>query len=243
MDKKLIKFKNKVDASSDAFFKHLDGIFEDDVKIALNAVQENTNVYLFSGLIRNYFLGIDDHRDIDVVLQKEVDVNAIFRKWEIRRNSFGGYKIFFESGPMDLWFMKDTWAFQNSVNTLNFQIEENIPNTAFFNFSSIIFCVNRKKFYYTEHFLKFLKDRKIDYVEKANANRGLCVVNTFFYADKFNLRIEPRLLDLVRDFDRRNDFDYKEIQLKHFGKVLFNDNEIENRLSSDSKPSSVDVYR
>lgn len=230
MDKRLTDIKEKVEGASEDFFDHLNRIFDDQIKIPLNEIQYYTKVYLFSGLIRNYFLGIEDYRDIDIVLEKELDIDYFFGDREIRQNSFGGYKIFFESAAMDLWFMKNTWAFQNSRNTLNFQIEENIPNTAFFNFSAIVYCINWKKFHYTEHFLRFLKYRELDYVEAANANYGLCVVNTFYYSDKYKLKITKRLLELIRKFHVRNNFNYDSIQLKHFGKVIYSVEEIERRL-------------
>lgn len=231
MDKRLIDIRRKVEAASGDFFDHLNRIFDDQIKIPLNEIQYYTKVYLFSGLIRNYFLGIEDYRDIDIVLEKELDIDCFFGDREIKRNSFGGYKISFESAAVDLWFMKNTWAFQNSRNTLNFQIEENIPNTAFFNFSAIVYCINWKKFHYTEHFLRFLKYRELDYVEAANANYGLCVVNTFYYSDKYKLKITKRLFELVRKFHIKNNFDYDNIQLKHFGEVIYSVEEIKQRLN------------
>lgn len=240
MDKRLFDIKKKIDASSGEFFLHLDNILKDDVKKALNEVQYHTKVYLFSGLIRNFFLNVSEYRDIDIVLEKEVDIKAIFGDWKIEKNSFGGYKIFFDSGVMDLWFMKNTWAFQHSANTLSFQIEENIPNTAFFNFSSVVYCINRKEFHYTMHFLEFLKTKTIDFVERANANHGLCIVNTFYYSKKFNLRISSRLLTLLREFHNQSSIDYKYVQIKHFGKVLFTESEIEMNLLEPAKSSRPD---
>ena len=243
MDKKLVDIRQNVEASSEAFFKYLDELFKNDVKKALNEIQEHTNVFLFSGLIRNYFLGIKEYRDIDIVLEKQIDVEFLLKDWEIKRNSFGGFKVLFKSGPMDVWFMKNTWAFQHSNNTLNFQFEQNIPNTAFFNFSSVIYCINFKKFHYTEDFLRFLKYRELDYVEAANANYGLCVVNTFYYSEKFSLKISKRLLKLINSFHHKNRFDYQAIQLKHFGRVLFSDADIEARLAKTLKLSSQSSHR
>ncbi|MEH3112558.1 hypothetical protein [Pedobacter terrae] len=239
MDKRLADIKNKVDASSQAFFLHLDKIFEDEVKIPLNELQHYTKVYLFSGLIRNYFLKVEEYRDIDIVLEKALDIDYFFGDRKITKNSFGGFKIFFNQSAMDLWFMENTWAFKNSHNTLNFQIRENIPRTAFFNFSSIVYLINWKKFYYTEHFLRFLKYRELDYVEPANANYGLCVVNTFYYADKYKLKITKRLMELILKFHNSNRFDYDAIQTKHFGEVLYQYAELEKRLSQPEKIKTV----
>ena len=233
MDKKLTKIRDIVDNSGLDFFQFLDGIFNDDLKAVINELQYHSEVYLFSGIIRNYFLNIKEHRDVDLVLSKEVDVARFFNGFPIKRNSFGGFKIQLDSVDVDLWFMKNTWAFQYGQKTLDLQLEKKIPDTAFFNFSSVIYCINSKRFFYTDHFLRFLRDKKLDYVDRINANYGLCVVNTFYYADKYSLKVSERLLKLIREFHTHKKYDYQSIQLKHFGKVLYDDLSISNRLDNN----------
>lgn len=197
-----------------------------------------TDVYIFSGIIRNYFLKIYRKRDVDVVLGNEINITERFKDLPFQKNSFGGYKISFPSGPLDLWFIKDTWAFQHSQKTFEFNLEKKIPDTAFFNFSSIVYSLNKKQFYYTKHFVKFLRDKKLDYVYKENPNYCLCIVNTLYYADRYELKIADRLLNFITDLYKKNLYDFQTTQLKHFGEIIYSDSEIEKRLTS-YQPANV----
>lgn len=231
MDKRLSKIGEIVKGCSDDFFVYLDELLKDDLKLALEAIQEHTKVYLFSGLIRNYFLATLEYRDVDIVLEDEIDVFKIFASKQVVRNSFGGYKIFFDSGPLDLWFIKDTWAFQHKKQkALDFQLEKKIPETVFFNFSAILYCINNKTFHFTKPFLEFLANRELDYVERENANYGLCIVNSFYYSQKYKLPISKRLFALIKELDETNDYDYEAVQLKHFKKVIFSERLIKQKL-------------
>lgn len=230
MGKKSSDIRQIIDTSGPRFYKYLHDLIQDDIIDKLDSLSLKTDVYLFSGIIRNYFLKIYLKRDIDIVIGQEIDIGEEFKGLPINLNSFGGYKINYPSGPLDLWFIKDTWAFQHYQKTLDFQLEKAIPNTAFFNFSAIIFSFNKQQFYYSNHFVKFLKDKKLDYVYGYNANYPLCVVNTFYYADKYSLKISERLMNYIRNIHVSNKYDYDEIQMKHFGYIMYSDTEINKRL-------------
>jgi len=229
--KKLSDIQQEIDTSGLKFHKYLHDLLDENIMEKLESLTKLTEVYLFSGIIRNYFLKIYLKRDIDVVLGKEIDVEETFENLPVKRNSFGGYKILYPSGPLDLWFLKDTWAFQQGQKLLEFDLERRIPKTAFFNFSSIIFIINEKKFIYTMDFVKFLKSKTLDYVYIPNANYSLCILNTFYYSDKFNLKISQRLKILVLELSEGNDIEYHNAQLKHFGQILYGIEEIRKRLS------------
>lgn len=231
MAKKLSDIKEEIDSSGKKFNRYLHDLLDDAIMDKLNSLTGITDVYLFSGIIRNYFLKIYIKRDIDVVLGREINVYEHFENLPVSRNSFGGYKILYPSGPLDLWFLKDTWAFQQGQKFLEFDLERRIPSTAFFNFSSIVFILNENKFLYTQHFIKFLKSKTLDYVYKPNANYGLCIINTFYYSDKFSLKVSKRLKAFLVDLNNTQELDYHGVQIKHFGEILYLEEEIRARLS------------
>lgn len=231
MGRKLNELKRQIDGTGPAFSWYLREMFHEDLLQKIDEMCLKTEVYLFSGIIRNYFLKIYRKRDIDIVLGREININEEFRGFDVKRNSFGGYKIMLSSGPLDLWFLKDTWAFKSSQTTLDLQLEKVIPDTAFFNFSSIIFSFNTSKFYYTDAFLQFLMTRTLDYVYETNPNYPLCVVNTFYYSDTYNLKIAKRLGKLVKRLFQDGNYNYEETQIKHFGEVLYTQSEIAKRIN------------
>jgi hypothetical protein len=226
--KKLIDIKKNIDSSGPRFYKYLHDLIHDDIIEKLDELCLTTEVYLFSGIIRNYFLNIYQKRDIDIVINGDIDIYNEFKGYSITVNSFGGYKIMFPSGPLDLWFINDTWAFQHHQKTLNFNLEKKIPDTSFFNFSAIIFSLNKSEFYYSRHFLRFLKYRKLDFVYKLNPNYPLCIINTLYYSNKYNLNISERLLNFTRELYQTHSYEYEKVQTKHFGEIIYSNEEIKH---------------
>ncbi|HXS58678.1 MAG TPA: hypothetical protein VN726_21265 [Hanamia sp.] len=231
MAKKLSEIAKRVESSEILFYNYLFAHLNEQVRYLIISLSEQTEVYIFSGIIRNFFLNTSSNRDIDIVLEREVELETIFANCVIKKNSFGGYKIFVEDITLDIWFLQNTWALKTQP-VLNFELEKYIPSTAFFNFSSIVFSLNKKEFYFTKHFLRFLRDKKLDVVYKPNANYSLCIVNTFYYSEKFNLRISDSLKHYIYDLYKKIGTNYQEIQIKHFGSILYSDEDISMKISS-----------
>jgi hypothetical protein len=237
--KKLIDIKTAIDKSGFKFNQYLHHLLQDDIMEKLDEISKRTDVYIFSGIIRNYFLNVYRKRDVDVVIGQQIDIFEEFKDLPIHKNSFGGYKILFPSGPLDLWFIKDTWAFQHSQKTLNFNLEKKIPDTAFFNFSSIIYSLNNKQFHYNNHFVKFLRYKKLDYVYKENPNYCLCIINTLYYSERYNLSIADRLVSFISDLYIQNSYNYHQTQLKHFGEIIYTDEIIGQKIANLKSQLSI----
>lgn len=231
MAKRLIDIRKEIDVLGEVFKSHIKKTLNKNVFELLDNLSQTSQVYIFSGIIRNYFLKIDDYRDVDLFIDGDVDIELLVKNFDYRINSFGGYKITIDNINVDLWFLKDTWALKNSQSVLDIELAKYIPNTAFFNFSSIMFSFNENKFYYTKHFASFLQNRKINLVFKPNANYALCVVNSFYYSDKFKLELTDKLKKHLKLLHKTNADRYEEIQVKHFGKVTYTNETIDKRIN------------
>lgn len=230
MDRKLSKISEFIDSSSDSFITYLKESLDKEVYNKLIEISKKTDFQIFSGVIRNFFLNKYNIRDLDIVLNSKIDLEQIFHKNNIKRNSFGGYKIKVQDLEIDLWYVKNTWAY-NYQKTLDFFLAENLPDTAFFNFSSISYSFKKQKFFYKKDFLRFLRDKEINVVYKPNSNPALCIVNTLYYSNKYNLKISKNLFEYLIYLDSKLDHDYSIVQLKHFKKVIFSNNDIKEFLS------------
>jgi len=231
--KKLSDIRTKIENSELGFYHYLMETEDESVVNSLLELSKHTRVFIFSGVIRNFFLGEKNNRDIDIVLEKEVNIRSIFSNAEIKQNSFGGFKVYLDSTAIDLWYLENTWTFKNEhVPVLPFGLERKVPGTAFFNFSSIVYSFNDKHFYYENEFIEFLKNQEIDVVNKKNPNPKLCIVNSFYYSDKYRLNISENLKDYLVTLYDRNDNDFSEVQLKHFGSVIYSNSQIEHRVET-----------
>lgn len=221
MAKKLSDIEQIINESNGSFVTYLKSNFDKRVIDLLNKLSLETNVYIFSGVIRNFFLKVNENRDLDLVLENEIDLQELLSDFKISMNSFGGYKIEFNNLNIDLWFLQNTWSVKNHQLTMNFQLDKYIPQTAFFNFSAVMFSYNRKEFIYTIHFLRFLRDRRLEMVYAPNPNNALCIVNTFYYSDKFKMKIGDKLKGHIKRISTTNLEQTIDVQKKHFGKVIY----------------------
>jgi SAM-dependent methyltransferase len=234
--KKLSEIQDNVEAATEEFVEYIKRNVDVEVYRLLLKLTNLTEVYIFSGVIRNFFLQKEEIRDLDIVIRDEIDIEGlVHNSISFRRNSFGGYKINISEINIDLWTLESTWAIQyqkrleldNEVENLH----RFIPSTAFFNFSAILFSLNEKRFYYKSSFLSFLQNKEINYLYTPNANVALCVVNTLYYADKYSLKISDKLKRYLIQLYKTK-FDYTETQIRHFGKIIYSDDYIKKTISN-----------
>lgn len=188
------------------------------------------SVYLFSGVIRDFFLNAGGPiRDLDFVFQLKDDRFSRYRLYfkgtdvEIRLNSFKGLKVKIEGFPsIDTWELKQTWGIRksNSHPTINALLE-----SAFFNFSAIAYDIKEKKFIFTEKFVEFLSNKRLDIVLEDNPNIPLCLFNIFYYSKKFDLKVTNRLKNWVKSY-YSNNIDFDTVQLHHIGSIIYESKDI-----------------
>lgn len=196
----------------------------------LQEISKEEDVFIFSGIIRDFLSGeFDGVRDFDCVLKKKETAHRIAivkymrSSQSYRINSFGGMKIQRDRNLLiDVWYLEDTWGVKNkgikpSPNAL---IE-----TAFFNFSAIVYDFSAEKFIYSDHFCRFLKYKMMDVVYGENPNIPLCMVNIMRYWDLYRFSISLNLISWIKDHynDRLN---LEKVQRMHYGKVLYSEEKI-----------------
>ena len=231
MARRLADINKEIESESGSFRLFLENTLDRETNGLLGHLSKKCSVYIFSGIIRNYFLGVQETRDIDIVVDGEVEIEAFIQSFPFRKNQFGGFKVMLEKTEIDIWHLKDTWALKHSQFTMEFELDKYIPRTAFFNFSSVLFFYNQNRFIYTKYFSRFLRDKQIDLVFAPNANKPLCVVNTIYYAEKYKLRISEKLASYIKTAYHSCHDNLDEVQLNHFGKVLYSKKNLQEKLS------------
>lgn len=236
MAKKLSDIEDTIHDQTRAFHYYLNETLPIGVLNFIAKLQEYTNVYLFSGIIRNFFIESYSKeryhpRDIDLIIEKEIDIKLLFPSINISQNSFGGYKTKIDGLSVDFWVISKTWGLNRGQLQLPFNHLEYLPKTTFFNFSSILYSFEEKRFIIGKPFLKFIQNGKLDIVMEENPYPALCIVNCFYYTDKFNLELSERLKMYLKEKSQHSIQEFEPIQLKHFGKILFSKANLINRIS------------
>ncbi|NLN32848.1 MAG: hypothetical protein GX159_04550, partial [Flavobacteriaceae bacterium] len=188
--------------SEKVFEKYLDDTLNFQVKKFIEDLKKHYTPYLFSGVLRNFFIKIyEKPRDLDIVLLssegkvKENIESFLANYGDVRKNSFGGYKLILDNFPIDLWFIEDTWAFQNKLLNENNNLEYNLLKSTFFNFSSIIYDFKNQTFIIEKDFEKFISKREMDIVLPDNPNQVLCILNIIYYAEKYQINLSKSLIN------------------------------------------------
>lgn len=192
--------------------------------------KSHQKVYIFSGVIRDFFLDIDDiSRDVDIVLSGKSIDNVLSDGLKVV-NQFGGAKVQKNGLTIDVWCLPLTWGIRRKkVHST----PDELILTSFFNFSSIVYDYKKNQFIVGDAFLDFMNNRTLDYVYPDNPYPDLCVVNTIYYSQKMNCGISERLKRWIYQHEVGTLFhDYEGVQKKHFGKVLYENHTIEEFIKS-----------
>ncbi len=234
MDNVFENFDADIKSVADTSFLHYirDEILNPVALTILDDILRLTNVYVFSGVTRDYFLHRrQTARDIDLVVQDEIDWRAIYRKYRgvisVEINSYGGFKVSIGNLRADVWTMQRTWGLvHKGVATT----PRNLIRTAFFNFSAVAYLLNRRRFYIHKAFARFLQCREIDILYKENPNVALCIVNALYYSRLLQMPVSRELKQWI--VQHYNIFDdYSAVQLSHWGNVRYTQRDIHRFVS------------
>lgn len=236
--------KNK-ELFEEMFSLYVERIFwENDLKKKLlSNLINNYDCYIFGGIIVDFIHRRQNHRDVDIVVNNFDDELVIFiEKFHGKKNSFGGYKVEIDTLIIDIWPLEKTWAFRRN-NTLDFFLPMMLPSTSFFNATSIIFSLSEKKLYWTEGFIKYLVEKRIDIVFEENPYPELCIIKTIDYI-KDNCEISQSLRRYINQFFDVKSSLLESIQTKHFGYIKYPLNEIKDILkSTESNATSKKPFK
>ena len=137
------------------------------------------------------------------------------------------YKVQIGESIIDIWNLNETWGLKTGQLTFEFHNLYKLPDTTFFNFSSIIFSFKENKFIIGRPFLDFLKKAEIDLVSDKNPYPELCVVNTMYYQKRLNYKLSRRLKCYL--VEKEGELPMSKLstaQIKHYNKIIFSEDEI-----------------
>lgn len=225
-----MRIKEQIIAQENAFYYFIKTfVLDDESWKLLNALASHEQVYVLSGIIRDFLTGeYEGVRDFDCVLVhgniKDVDIIQFLRKSERKVNSFGGIKIKRPGEVIDIWRMADTWGIKKQKIAPSTTA---LLDSVFFNFSAILYDFNNKKFIFNERFCQFLRTRTMDIVYPENPNIPLCLVNVIYYHLRYGYNVSLKLAKWIKQHYSKGD-DLEEVQIKHFGHLLFANDYIED---------------
>lgn len=174
----------------------------------LNFIEElsdSGDLLFFGGSIRDICLFPDNPplpRDFDIAInfKNKTEFELITKKYNYRKNRFGGYKFKIADMEFDIWDLENTWAFNNT----NLQVcEENLAKSVYLNIDGIVFNFNKSRVY-DELFQNSIKSCKLDINLEANPQVELNLLRALVFKDKYKneykLRFSKKLKDVFKEY-------------------------------------------
>lgn len=234
-----LDIKKYINSKTEDFYEYLRVIvLDDDSFEVLKSISKDSEVFIFCGIIRDYFLKRFGHiRDFDFVFKNRIKLNNSQREYVkeksvgIKKNSFKGFKLHSQNGfDVDFWQLNHTWGIIHKG--IEFPTPNSLIDCVFFNFSAIAFDFNKHKFIYNEHFVNFLHSRTIDIVYEENSNIPLCLFNLFYYPKLLRLKISTKARQWIKRHLNEN-VDFEKVQQKHLGRISYSQQEVIDYLKSE----------
>lgn len=211
-------------------------------RILFEKLKELGDVYLIGGVLRE----IKDNgriktlRDIDIVLdtEKEIEYRNIIREYMPEHNRFGGYKVICQDLIIDVWLMRQTWAYSaNVIKCDRREYSKLLPKTVFLNMDSIVYDMKKNQ-WYDEEYQRAMKTRILDVVLEENPFLELNIVRSFVIMKRYKMSFSAKLKTLIKDYvyscaksEKEAIERLYEIQNKRYKKEVLSKKELEIILS------------
>ncbi len=165
------------------FFSEIDSRRDFQLFLSRLKDQVDHDIFIFGGLIRDiYIQGVKKfYSDIDVVVDCEVSDLEKFLNFQsgltYTKNKFGGFRVHFFPWDLDIWCVKDTWAFKQGL--VIYQHPNDLLNTTLLNWDSVIFNIRTRRLMCGDDYFSDMDDGLLKIVLKNNPNEVGALVRIF----------------------------------------------------------------
>lgn len=190
--------------------------------------REGWPAVVFGGVPRDLLVfGLSDRpRDVDIVVDDVSldEISKAFAKNIYRKTRFGGLSLHVDGWLIDVWPLRDTWAFrEGGIPVDGFQ---DLPKTTFLNVEAVAVDLTARvgsaRNVYSSGFFEAVEQKTIEVNFEPNPFPGLCIVRSIIMAMRLGFRIGPRLATYISRHSRGIRFqELIDLQMSHYGSVRY----------------------
>ena len=181
------------------------------------------DIYVMGGLLREFR---DNHqitelRDADFAVNiknKEIWSNLL-SQISHKRNRFGGYKFSCSGLIIDIWDVRETWAFSKGIIKVN----DNdyftyLPNSVFLNIDALVYDLQNNR-WNDDIYQKAVKSGELGIILKENPFEKLNVLRAMILRKRYSMRYSAELANVILKYARQSCFlqEIMEIQQDRYG--------------------------
>ena len=200
-------------------------------------LEKTGNIYLIGGILREYKDKgeIQKIRDIDIIIEVTVESywQELLKKYQPKKNKFGGYKLSCSGLIVDIWELKETWAYRNKLIPCNStDYLKKLPDTVFLNIDAIIYELKRN-IWYDEKYQQAMQSKIIDVVLEKNPQILLNIVRALVLRKQYKMSFSEKLINIIKEEEQHysNFLDVlMYIQQERYNKKILQRKEIEEEL-------------
>lgn len=186
---------------------------------------------LFGGFIRDValFTAKGFNSDLDVVVDCDKNgLDAFFNFYQAHENRFGGYRLEVGGWSVDVWPLKETWAFKAGL--VEFRDKSSLLDTTITNWDAIVYSFLDEKLIMRSNYLSQLYGGELDVVLVDNPNRmGAFLRVLRAIHDKQAKVLMPKLVMYLKsEFSIFSVGEIFEEQLRFFNKMYFTLEEVKS---------------
>ncbi|WP_313559024.1 hypothetical protein [Ruminiclostridium cellobioparum] len=175
-------------------------------------------------------------RDIDIVVDTDDNsLSKILLPYNSIKNRFGGYKIIFNNFIIDIWCLKNTWAFkERKIKCAPNEYSSRLQDTVFLNIDAIVYNLT-KDIWYDEKYMEAVNTGILDVVLIENPQLALNIVRTILLRQKYSMQLSDCLRQIISNFVfRRSGYlpELMEAQLSHYKNTLISCTDMEKEIQS-----------
>ncbi|MDR4938796.1 hypothetical protein RGU11_20650 [Rossellomorea marisflavi] len=204
----------------------LDGIQrlqQEDIQITtlLSNLNQLGDLILVGGAIRD-FAFLKSPRDIDIIIDsEESNFDEAVKRFNYRKNRFGGYKVFLDNVEFDIWGIKHNWAFKEKILDTQFK---NISKGTFYNFDALALNISTSDLD-ADVFVESMKEKVLDitlkdeYIEQ-NPSPEVNIVRAFIIHKYWGLSFSNKVMNYISNWSNKMDAPVdilRKAELKHYG--------------------------
>jgi len=137
----------------------------DELGSFINVLNDEGEAYLFGGAARDVAFGArKDVHDLDIFVSGNIDIEKISRFSVIRRNNFGGFRLYISKMDIDAWELQKSYPFVHGISP--YVSVMNLLRSVCFSTDGIAISLKSGRTSRTEEFSNSLKFRHLRFVTK-----------------------------------------------------------------------------
>lgn len=206
-----------------------------------NELEKAGDIYLIGGVLREYRdkKEIQNIRDIDIIIDvmDEERWQDILAQYQPKKNRFGGYKLICSGLMVDVWQLKETWAYkENIISCDSTKYLQMLPDTVFLNIDAIIYDV-KNNIWYDEKYRDAMDNRVIDIVLEKNPEVLLNIVRALVLKKQYKMSFSAKMTGIIKKEEAQytdfTDFlqELMNVQIGRYKKEILSADEIKQELA------------